>query len=120
MSLEFLARGVPATVVYSVSRLTYLIGKLLVSTKSMTLPNLIAGRNLLPEHLCVSNHQQVVEALTADVDRWLSDPEALERTRSELLTLRDQIFQTGASGRVAAILLDRYGGNQPTSLPAAA
>jgi lipid-A-disaccharide synthase len=108
VSLEFLARGVPATVVYSVSRLTYLIGKLLVSVKSLTLPNLIAGRPLLPEHLCVGNPEQVVDGMTADIDRWLCDEEARQRTRMELLTLRDQLFQTGASGRVAAILLGRY------------
>lgn len=120
VSLEFLARGVPATVVYSVSRLTYLIGRLLVSVKSLTLPNLIAGRTILPEHLCVANPQQVVDELTADIERWLSDGEARLRTRAELLALRDQLFQTGASGRVAAILLDRYGKTDPTDVSAAA
>ncbi len=110
VSLEFLARGTPATVVYSVSRLTYLIGKLLVHVKSLTLPNLIAGRTILPEHLCVSNPQLAVDKMTADIDRWLSDEPARLQTRNELLTLKNEVFQTGASGRVAAILLDRYGG----------
>jgi lipid-A-disaccharide synthase len=120
VSLELLARGVPATVVYSVSRLTYLLGRLLVSVKSLTLPNLIAGRTILPEHLCVSNASRVVDALTADIERWLSDPEAWRRTRAELLALRDEVFQTGASGRVAALLLDRYGKADPTESRAAA
>jgi len=108
VSLEFLASGTPATVVYSVGRLTYLIGRSLMTCKSATLPNLIAGRQIFPEHLCVSNPQLAVETMTADIDRWLSDDHAWQQTRQELLTLRNQIFQTGASGRVAAILLDRY------------
>lgn len=120
VSLEFLARGVPATVVYSVSRMTYLIGKLLVHVKSLTLPNLIAGRNILPEHLCVSNPEDVVDGLTIDIDRWLGDEEARLRTRNELLALRNEVFQTGATGRVAAILLDRYEKNEPTAPPLAA
>lgn len=119
VSLEFLARGVPATVVYSVSRMTYLIGKVLVTCKSLTLPNLIAGRTIMPEHLCVSNPGRVIDGLTADIDRWLSDEHARLRTQSELLSLRQQLFQTGATGRVAAILLDRYG-QTPLQYPKAA
>ena len=120
VSLEFLASGTPATVVYSVSRLTYLIGKMLVTCKSLTLPNLIAGRTIFPEHLCVSNPGRVVDGLTADIDRWLSDESARLQTRAELLSLRQQVFQTGASGRVAAILIDRYAQNLPTERAAAA
>src|SRR5262249_40172170 len=107
--LEFLARGVPATVVYSVSRMTYLIGKVLVTCKSLTLPNLIAGRTIMPEHLCVSNPGQVIDGLTENIDRWLSDEHARLRTETELLSVRQQLFQTGATGRVGGILLDRYG-----------
>ena len=44
----------------------------------------------------------------ADIDRWLTDESARLETQRELLKIRDQVFQTGASGRVAAILLDRY------------
>lgn len=109
VSLEFLARGTPATVVYSASRLTYLIGKLLVTCRWMSLPNLIANRMILPERLCVSNQEQVLEGLTGDIDRWLSDEDARQQVRTELLALRRELFQTGASGRVAAILLERYG-----------
>ncbi len=108
VSLEFLARGVPATVVYSASRMSYLIGCALVTCKYMTLPNLIAGRMILPERLCVSNLEQVVDGLANDIERWLGDEDERQRTRSELLAIRRELFQTGATGRVAAILLDRY------------
>lgn len=115
VSLEFLARGTPATVVYSASRVTYLIGKLLVTCRWMSLPNLIANRMIMPERLCVSNQAEVVEELTADIDRWLSDDTSRQQVRNELLTLRRDLFQTGASGRVAAILLDRYGKSDDVS-----
>lgn len=115
VSLELLARGTPATVVYSASRLTYLIGKLLVTCRWMSLPNLIANRTIMPERLCVSNHAEVVDGLASDIDRWLSDEESRQQTRTELLALRRDLFQTGASGRVAAILLDRYGNHDAVS-----
>lgn len=113
VSLEFLARGVPATVVYSASRMSYLIGCALVTCKYMTLPNLIAGRMILPERLCVSNLEQVVDGLANDIERWLGDEDERQRTRSELLAIRRELFQTGATGRVAAILLDRYDPAEP-------
>lgn len=115
VSLEFVASGTPATVVYSVSRLTYLIGRVLVHVKSLTLPNLIAERTILPERLCVSNADEVIDGMVADIDRWLTDETARQATRADLLEIRDQVFQTGASGRVAAILLDRYGPVKPYS-----
>ncbi len=118
VSLEFVAAGTPATVIYSVSRMTYLIGRVLVHVKSLTLPNLIAGKTILPERLCVANADEVVDGITADIDRWLTDEAARLETQRELLKIRDQVFQTGASGRVAAILLDRYA--PPTALRRAA
>ncbi len=107
VSLEMLARGTPATVVYSAGRLTYLIGRMLVKIKSFSLPNLIAGRSIMPEHLCVGDPEPTIEGLTRDVCRWLRDPRTLERTRDELAELRHSIGATGATRRVAEVIHHR-------------
>jgi lipid-A-disaccharide synthase len=107
VSLEMLARGTPATVLYRTNWLTYLIGKSLVTIKHMSLPNLIAGRVLMPEHLSVGNPETAIQGMTHDLQRWLSEPESLEAARRELLLLKQRLFSTGATERVAQILLDR-------------
>jgi lipid-A-disaccharide synthase len=107
VSLELLARNTPATVLYRCSRLTYWIGRALVTIKLFSLPNLIAGRLVMPEHLSVGNPEPAIRALVDDVEKWLSNPGALEQSRSELDAIRKQVFATGATQQVAEVLLSR-------------
>lgn len=114
VSLEMLARGTPATVLYRVGRMTYLIGRMLVTCRFMSLPNLIAGRMLMPEHLSVGDAEPAIRAATEDLHQWLNDPATRDQARSELLALRERLFSVGASQRVAQLLLDRL---SPSALP---
>jgi lipid-A-disaccharide synthase len=107
VSLELLARGTPATVMYRCSRLTYLIGRALVTCQFFSLPNLIAGRMVMPEHLSVGSPEPAIRALVQDVDRWLSNPSALDQACVELETVRRQVHSAGATQRVAEVLLSR-------------
>ncbi|MBI1347939.1 lipid-A-disaccharide synthase [bacterium] len=108
VSLEMLARGTPATVVYCAGRVTYLIGRLLVTIKYFSLPNLIANRPLMPEHLCVGDPEPAIQALTADVDRWLSDPATLTQIQAEFAELKRSIGAAGATKRVAEVIEHRW------------
>lgn len=107
VSLEMLARGTPATVVYRCSWLMYFIGKLLVTVKYMSLPNLMAGRQIMPEYLCVGDPEPVVEHVTGHLDGWLAEPEARAAAVQELQQLRDVVYSVGATERVAGVILDR-------------
>lgn len=107
VSLEMLARGTPASVVYRTNWLTYCIGKMLVTIKSMSLPNLIAGRTVMPEHLSVGRREPAIAGATADLDRWLSQPETLAESRMELSAIRREIGAAGATGRAAEVILSR-------------
>jgi lipid-A-disaccharide synthase len=119
VSLEMLARGTPATVLYRVGRMTYLIGKLLVTCRYMSLPNLIAGRMVMPEHLSVGNAEPAIRGAVDDLHRWLNDPAALRQAQAELQTLRDRLFSVGTARCVAQILLDRLTAAAPTTARAA-
>lgn len=112
VSLEMLARGTPATVIYSSGWLTYLLGKLLIQVKLFSLPNLIAQRMVIPEHFRVGDPEPAIQALTADVDRWLSDPRTLEAVRNDLAEIRAEIGTIGATQRVAELLEHRLYGEE--------
>lgn len=113
VSLELLARETPATVVYSAGRLTYLIGRMLVKIPYFSLPNLIAQREIMPEHLCVGDPEPAIQSLTADIDRWLSSPLILQQSRKEMSDLRARVGQQGATQRVAEVVEHRLYGSQP-------
>ena len=50
-SLQAAVVGMPMVVVYRVGRITNLLGKLLLKIDSIALPNLVAGRQVVPELL---------------------------------------------------------------------
>ncbi|MBS0201947.1 MAG: lipid-A-disaccharide synthase [Planctomycetes bacterium] len=107
VSLEMLARRTPAVVLYRTIWPTYFIGKLLVTCKYMSLPNLIAGRKVMPEFLSVGSPNPVTDALVSQVDRWLSDDQTLAAARQELEQIRDRIYVTGATKRTAEVIIQR-------------
>lgn len=106
ISLELLARSKPAVVTYCVSRLNYYIGKMFVHINSMTLPNLIAGKVVMPEFLCVGNDQpHQIDQLHAALDQWLADPQKLAAATREMQDLRDQTVKTGGVATAAETVL---------------
>lgn len=105
VSLEMLARVTPAVVLYRCGWLTYLIGRMLVTCQFMSLPNLMAGRAIMPEFLCVTNPLPVIHSVTRILDHWLSDRAAMIRAATELHRLREDIYETGATARAAEVIL---------------
>ncbi len=110
ISLELLARAKPAVVTYCTNWLNYLVARLMVHTKSITLPNLIAGRVVMPEFLCVGNRKaKQIDHMYAAADKWLSDPLALAAATREMEQLRDQVVQIGGVKTAAETVLRLLG-----------
>jgi lipid-A-disaccharide synthase len=105
VSLEMLARAKPAVVHYRANPLTYALVRPLVSVNSITLPNLIAGRRLLPEWLVVLRPDRTVRAMAAVVNEWIASPFKLAQAARDLRQLRQEIGQPGATGRAADRIL---------------
>jgi lipid-A-disaccharide synthase len=99
-SLEAAIYGIPTIIVYSVSTLSYVIGKLLVDVPHIGLANLIADKRVLPE---LVQDQAAAPQIAAAAQHLLGDPEAYRRMQSELRRIRKQLGRAGASDRVAAI-----------------
>ena len=104
-SLETLLVGRPMVVSYRMSALSYLVARLLVRVPFFSLPNLLAGRRLVPEIL-----QGEVEPrrLAREVSRWLDDPVAVEDLKQAFSAIR-LVLRRQASHAAAGALFDLAG-----------
>ncbi len=105
VTLEAAIFGIPMIIIYKVSPVTYWLGKMLVRSrvKNFGLVNLIAGREISPELL----QGEVSSKKIADMAfEMLNDASGLEKTKNELLGIKDVLGGKGASKRVANIALN--------------
>ena len=105
VSLELLARETPAVVLYQGGFVLYALAKLLVHCKYMTLPNLMAKREILPEFPFYFNVKKNRNAIYATLDNWISDSNAFQVVKDEMLSLKTEVAQQGATKRVANFLI---------------
>ena len=102
----------PMVVVYRLSPLTYLLGKPFVKVDTYAMPNLIAGRHIVPELI----QDDFTPARVADKTvAFLTDRSLHARTREALRRVREQLGSPGASGRVADAVLQLTRDAKPAS-----
>jgi lipid-A-disaccharide synthase len=106
VSLEVLARGTPTVVQFHVSRVDRLVGRLVLTCDYISLPNLIAGRDILPEFLISGDVEPALREITNTLHGWLVDPQVRGNKVAELNALRRQVCVAGATERAAEAVLD--------------
>ncbi len=104
VSLELMAREIPAAVIYRVGRLLHLVGRHVLQVDSMTLPNLMAGRKIFPELVSVGDVEPAIDFLHETIRAMLEDAFYYRRVKTDLAKLREQYGLPGASGRAADFL----------------
>ena len=92
----------PMVVVYSLSPLTYRLGKPFVRVDTYAMANLVAGKRIVPELI---QEDFTAERVAAEAVRFLTDGELHARTRDELRRVREKLGGPGASGRAADAVL---------------
>jgi lipid-A-disaccharide synthase len=102
-SLEAALAGVPIVVVYRMAPLSWAIGRALVRVEHVALPNLIAGRRVVPELI---QGRCTPQAIAAEIATYLDDARAAERTRAGLAEVRERLGPPGAFSRAASAVLD--------------
>lgn len=106
-TLEAMLLKKPMVVAYRLHWLTWLIARWLVKIPFVSLPNLLAGRRLVPELL---QNQATPENLANETAAWLCQPEKANSAReafAELhLALRQDASATGAAA-IARLLSSR-------------
>ncbi len=104
-SLETLLVGRPMVVSYRMSALSYLVARLLVRAPYVSLPNLLAGKRLVPEIL---QGEAEPRRLAREVSRWLDDPVAVEDLKQAFSAIR-LVLRRQASQAAAEALYDLAG-----------
>ncbi|MDZ4852709.1 MAG: lipid-A-disaccharide synthase [Pirellulaceae bacterium] len=115
VSMEMMARETPCTVLYHCSRSTFILARLLTRLKSITLPNMIAEKTVMPEFLAIGNSTKAVDQATDAMRKLIADPAARTEQRRSLHSLTEKFGQPGASQRAASIIsedLERRSGSE--------
>lgn len=93
----------PMVVVYRLSPLTYRLGRPFVKVNTYAMPNLIAGRHIVPELI---QDDFTPPRVAAACVAFLTDRALHVRTREALRRVREQLGSAGASGRAADAVLE--------------
>ncbi|CUH94532.1 Lipid-A-disaccharide synthase [Propionispora sp. 2/2-37] len=100
--LETALMQLPTVVVYKMSPLTYFLGKFLIRIPHVSLPNIIAGREIVPELL----QGDANEAKTAErALAILQDDGVRGRMLQDLTDMRRKLGDSGAVQRTAELIL---------------
>ncbi len=105
VTMECAFFGVPTVTLYKTSWLTYEIGRHLVTVKSLTMPNLLAGEEIMPEFI---QHNATGWNLAHAALRLLQDEPRRARVRKRLAQVVSTLGRPGAARRAAHEILGLY------------
>jgi len=105
VTMECAFFGVPTVTLYKTSRLTYEIGKRIVTVKSLTMPNLLSGEAVYPEFVQDDATPENIARAALDL---LQDGSRRAKIRSQLATIVSSLGHPGATDRAAAAVVDLF------------
>ena len=101
-TLEIALLGIPMVICYRLNSLTYWLGKQLVKTRFIGLPNIIFGEQIVRELI---QNDATAENLATEIKRLLTDSEAAQNCRADLEIVREKLGQGGGIQNMAALVL---------------
>ena len=101
-TMECAFYGCPMIVVYKVNCLTYLIGRMVVKVNWLGMPNVIAGREIVPEFI---QHEAEPERIAVVARALLEDDEKRGAMQREMAAVIATLGGPGASERAAKLIL---------------
>ncbi|HVU28054.1 MAG TPA: lipid-A-disaccharide synthase [Verrucomicrobiae bacterium] len=105
VTMECAFFGVPTVTLYKTSWLTFQIGKRLVTVKSLTMPNLLAGEEVYLEFI---QHFATPENIARAALELLSDESRRRKMKSQLEKIVASLGEPGAANRAAAAILSLF------------
>ena len=102
VTLECAWFAVPTIALYKTSWSTYQIGKRIIQVPFLAMPNLLAGKAVLPEFV---QDAATCDALAEATLRLLTTPGALTEARKALIQVRQLLGPPGATNRAAEKIL---------------
>lgn len=92
----------PMIVIYKMSTISWMIMKTLVRLKTSALPNIIAGKMIVPELLQDKAEPRAISQIAI---KMMKNPQELESQKAQLRKVRQQLGQPGAVERTARLVL---------------
>ena len=102
VTMECAFFGVPTVTLYKTSWLTYQIAKRIVTVKSLTMPNLLAGETVYPEFI---QNEATPENLSHAVLELLQNAAQRTLIKVQLAQIIASLGEPGAAGRAATAVL---------------
>ena len=102
----------PFVLIYKVSWLTYLPGRLLIRVDHLGMPNILAGREIVPEFI---QHEALPDRIADSVWKLYSDPSRRATMVSEMERVVKLLGGKGAGGRAAEAVLQELNLTAKTS-----
>jgi lipid-A-disaccharide synthase len=98
VSLELMMEALPTVILYKLNRFDLFIARPFIKARYITLVNLLADAELMPEYL---TGRDVSDEIAGWGRTWLGDPAARARATANLAALRHMVARPGASLRAA-------------------
>jgi lipid-A-disaccharide synthase len=105
VTMECAFFGVPTVTLYKTSWLTYEIGKRIVTVKSLTMPNLLAGEEIYPEYIQKAATPENLARATLEL---LEDDARRRIIKSQLGKIIASLGEPGAPKRAATAVLSLF------------
>ncbi len=103
-TLQVAAAGCPMVIMYQSSRiLWYLVGWWLVKTKYLSLVNILAGKELVPEFM---PYFSSIDPIVEDIEQLLENKDNLTQISDELIKLTEPLADKKAADQVADIVAE--------------
>jgi lipid-A-disaccharide synthase len=102
-TLEAAYFGMPFVLIYKVAWPTYVAARLVVNVDFLGMPNLLAGKEVVPEFI---QHEAKPDAIVKDVRLLMEDSPARDRMISDFDAIISKLGGTGASERAAQAVFD--------------
>ncbi len=99
-TLEITLLTIPMVIIYKLSALTYYLGKILINTPFIGLPNIIAGKPVVKELI---QHQANGDAIAAEIINILTSENYAAEMKQALLQVKRQLGQGGGSRNMARL-----------------
>ncbi len=112
-TLETSLLQVPTVIIYKVNFLTYFLGKFLVKIPHIGLPNIVAGRLVVPELL---QHQVNANDIAVHALGLMTDGQIRRQTLTDLQEVKDKLGSPGAVKKVAQVILEIAGDKKEGNL----
>lgn len=100
-TLEAMILGVPMIVIYRTNWLTWLIGKSLVKLKYYSLPNIIAGEEIVPE---MFQDKAIPELIYKEADKLLRCEEVVKLQKDKMKKAKNCLGDIGVIDRAVSII----------------